>query len=145
MGKINVGRVIAGGLVAGLLINVSQSILNLGIIADESAAAIEALGLPPIGGAAVMVFVVFGFLIGIVTVWLYAAIRPRFGPGPKTAVIAGVIVWALAYVWPAIGDGMINLAPARLYVTAVVWQLVEMIVAALLGGAVYREGEAGTV
>ncbi len=139
MGKINAGRVLVGGLFAGLIINVSESILNLGVIANESAAAMEALGLPPVGGAAVMVFVVFGFLIGIATVWLYAAIRPRFGPGPKTAIIAGVIVWALAYLWPAVGDGMINLAPARLYVTAVVWQAVEMIVAALVGGAVYKE------
>ena len=34
-----------------------------------------------------------------VTVWLYAAIRPRFGPGPKTAICAGLIVWGLSYLY----------------------------------------------
>ncbi|HSE60477.1 MAG TPA: hypothetical protein VLA99_17380 [Nitrospiraceae bacterium] len=27
--------------------------------------------------------------------WLYAAIRPRFGAGPKTALYAGLGVWVL--------------------------------------------------
>ena len=25
--------------------------------------------------------------------WLYAAIRPRYGPGPKTAALAGLALW----------------------------------------------------
>jgi hypothetical protein len=25
--------------------------------------------------------------------WLYAAIRPRYGPGPKTAAVAGFALW----------------------------------------------------
>jgi hypothetical protein len=41
-----------------------------------------------------------GFLIGIFAIWLYAAIRPRHGPGPKTAVCAGAsAVDALAGAW----------------------------------------------
>lgn len=139
MGQINIGRVVTGGLLAGLVINVGESILNLAIIAEDAAAAMEALGLPPIGGSAAMVFVVFGFLIGIATVWLYAAVRPRFGPGPKTALLVGVVVWALVWLWPSVGDGMINLAPPRLLMTAVVWQLVEMALAALLGASIYKE------
>jgi hypothetical protein len=39
--------------------------------------------------------VINGFVQGITTLWLYAAIRPRFGPGPKTAAIAGFAVWFL--------------------------------------------------
>jgi hypothetical protein len=35
---------------------------------------------------------VFLFLGTLMTFW-YAAIRPRFGPGPITAVIAGLAVW----------------------------------------------------
>ena len=29
-------------------------------------------------------FTVWGFLVGIFAVWLYAAIRPRYGAGAKT-------------------------------------------------------------
>ena len=43
-----------------------------------------------------MVFwVVFGIVAGIVTMGLYAAIRPRFGPGLATAIYAGATLWFL--------------------------------------------------
>jgi hypothetical protein len=41
-------------------------------------------------------FVLWGFLVGIFAVWLYAAIRPRYGDGPKTALCAGAVVWVWA-------------------------------------------------
>src|SRR5437667_4515115 len=46
---------------------------------------------------AIGVFVIGGFVLGVLLVWLYAAIRPRFGPGPKTSLIAGLVLWFLAY------------------------------------------------
>jgi hypothetical protein len=33
------------------------------------------------------------FAAGIWIMWLYAAIRPRYGPGPKTAALAGIAGW----------------------------------------------------
>ena len=33
--------------------------------------------------------------MGILMTWWYAAIRPRFGAGPKTAAIAGFAVWLI--------------------------------------------------
>jgi hypothetical protein len=140
MGKINVGRVILGGLLAGLIINVSESLLNLVVIADAMELALRQLNVPPAGGGTVAIFVVFAFLLGIITVWLYAAIRPRFGPGPKTAVLAGFFVWLLAYLWPVLGDGLMGLFDPGLLVLAAVWGLFEIIIAALAGGWVYREG-----
>ncbi len=139
MGKINAARVVAGGLVAGLVINIGETVLNLGVIAEQSAAAMDALGLPPVSGAAAMVFVVFGFLLGVALIWLYAAIRPRFGPGPRTALVAAVTLWALAFLWPAVAQGTLDLAPAGLLIVSAVWQLVETVIAALVGAAVYQE------
>jgi hypothetical protein len=139
MGKINVVRVILGGLLAGLVINISESVLNLVVVADAMELALRQLNVPPAAGGTVAIFVVFAFLLGIVTVWLYAAIRPRFGPGPKTAVLAGLLVWLLAYLWPTLGDGLMGLFDAGLLVLAVVWGLVEIIIAALAGGWVYKE------
>ena len=63
--------------------------------------ALRASNLPALGGSAIGGFVFFAFLLGIVTVWLYAAIRPRFGAGAKTAVIAGLFVWFFAYFYSA--------------------------------------------
>src|SRR5262245_6567173 len=77
LGKINLSRVILGGLVAGLVINIGEFILNTYVIGEQSAAAMARLGLPAIGPQQIVWFVVFGFLYGIWLVWLYAAIRPR--------------------------------------------------------------------
>ena len=38
-------------------------------------------------------WIVIDFLFGILIVWTYAAMRPRFGPGPKTALIAGITLY----------------------------------------------------
>ena len=139
MGRINTGRVILGGLVAGLVINIGEIILNIPIIGAESDAALQALGLEPPGGGAIAVFIATGFLLGLVAVWLYAAMRPRFGPGPKTAVIAGLVVWALGFLVAAIGYGMLGFFPARLVVITTVWGLFEMPIASVAGAWLYKE------
>jgi hypothetical protein len=46
--------------------------------------------------AALVVWILWGFVYGILCVWLYAGIRPRFGPGPGTAAKAGFVAWLLA-------------------------------------------------
>ena len=41
------GRVIVGGLLAGLLINISEFVLNTFVIAKDMEAAMKAMNLPP--------------------------------------------------------------------------------------------------
>ena len=139
MGRINTGRVILGGLVAGLVINIGEIILNIPIIGAESDAALQALGLEPVGGGAIAVFIVMGFLLGLLAVWLYAAIRPRFGPGPKTAVIAGLVVWVLGGLFAAIGYGILGVFPVRLAAIVTVWGLFEIPIASVAGAWLYKE------
>src|SRR6266404_428420 len=99
LGNINMGRVIMAGLLAGLVVNISETILKLFVVNKDMEAALLAMNLPLVGGPAIGGFVVMAFLLGIMTVWLYAAIRPRFGPGVKTAVCAGLVVWFFAYLY----------------------------------------------
>ncbi len=139
MANINTGGVVVGGLVAGLVINVSEYILNEPVLGAQIAEALTAHNLPPIGGSAIALFLTYGFAIGLVLVWLYAAMRPRFGPGPKTAVIAGVAVWFLAYVTSMLNIGAMGLLPAQLLVIGLIWGLVELVLAALVGAWFYSE------
>src|SRR6185436_1423196 len=80
--KINTGRVIQGGLLAGLVINVI-SILNNGMLlapkymADRQAGRFLLEPRFPFYPA----WMIAMFLLGLELVWLYAAVRPRFGPG----------------------------------------------------------------
>jgi hypothetical protein len=141
LGKINLSRVILGGLAAGLVINIGEFILNTYVIGEQAAAAMARLGLPAIGSQQIVWFVVFGFLYGIWLVWLYAAIRPRFGAGVKTAIIAGIALWVAA-VLSAVGNTIAGVMPANLTVIALVWGLFEMPIAAVVGAWLYKEDSA---
>src|SRR5882724_7272885 len=101
MGKINWTRVILGGLVAGVIINVFEIALNGVVLAKDMEAAISALG-RRMGGARLAMFIAWGFLVGIFAIWLYAGIRPRYGAGPKAALCAGSAVWSLGYLLAAV-------------------------------------------
>jgi hypothetical protein len=139
MGKINMGRVILGGLLAGLVVNIAETILNVIVIAGPMEEALKARNLPPIAGGAIGGFVVLCFILGIVTVWLYAAMRPRFGPGVGTAVKAAVAVWFLAFIFPGFGSVLMGFYPAGVMGATLLWELAEIVVAAIAGAWLYRE------
>lgn len=139
MTKINMGRVILGGLLAGLIVNVSEFILNMMAFRAQMEGALARLNLPPVGTNAIIGFVVFGFLLGIMTIWLYAAIRPRYGASPKTGACAGVAVWFFAYLYPSAGMALMHMFSRRLIAVAVVWGFAEIVIAAVAGAWLYKE------
>jgi hypothetical protein len=138
MGRINVARVLLGGLLAGLIINAGEFVASL-IFAESMELALRELNLQPPGSGAIAVFFVIGFVMGIAGVWLYASMRPRFGPGPKTAVLTGLAVWLLGYFIPLVGDALMGLFDPGLLVIPMIWGLVEVIVAVVAGAWVYQE------
>jgi hypothetical protein len=84
--------------------------------------------------------VVLSFLVMILAIWLYAAIRPRYGAGPRTALVAGVAAGLLMGVFPDIGWGLtLRLIPARVWVIDAVSTFVVLVVATLIGAWVYKE------
>jgi len=133
MTGINLARVVLGGLLAGLVINIGESMFNAWLFAADMEAAMVRLNLPPVGGSAIATFLALGFALGIVTVWVYAAIRPRFGPGVGTALCAGAVVWFLAYVYPSIGFAVMGMFPTRLVAIGLVWGLGEVLLASVAG------------
>ena len=142
MGKINWSRVILGGLLAGLIINIGEFIINEPILGERWVAAMDALNQAPVGGEAIAIFVLMGFIFGIVTVWLYAAIRPRFGPGPKTAICAGLFAWFFAYLYVNVSMIVMGLFPTNLVLIAILWGLFEIPIAAVAGAWLYKEESA---
>ena len=139
MRSINMGRVVVGGLVAGLLINVSEFVLNAVVLVNDMNAAMAALNRPPIDNSMIVWFVLLAFGIGIMSVWVYAAVRPRFGPGVRTAICASLVVWGLAYLYPNVSTIILGLFPTRLMIIATVWGLVEVLVAGVAGAWIYTE------
>ena len=141
MGRINKGRVILGGLLAGLIINVGEFVANELVFGAQAEAMMDRFGLTPPGGAVLGIFIVVGFIMGIALIWMYAAVRPRLGAGPKTAVIAGLVFWLFGYFLPFLGDHLMGVWPMSTMITGSLWGLVEICIAALAGGWVYRETE----
>lgn len=136
---INYGRVILGGLVAGVILNLGETVLNGMILAADMDAFFKRCGFPKPGNSFFVVAIAITFVLGIVIVLGYAAIRPRFGAGPKTAVIAALFAWFGVYVYQnviALGLGMI---PIRLVAIGLAWGLVEYIIAAIAGAWLYKE------
>jgi hypothetical protein len=142
MENIKWGRVIAGGLLAGLVMNVGEAILHGALLAPAAAEAYLALGrTPPTDPAYLASLIVLTFAQGVVAVWLYAGIRPRYGPGPRAAIYGGLAVWFLSAVYAAayLHSGFAGILPARVVWLPVGWELVEFPLATIAGAAIYRE------
>ena len=140
MGRINTGRLIAGGIVAGILVNISETILNTVVLKRPWEDAMKALGKPSVmTSGAMVVWILWGLVYGILCVWLYAGIRPRFGPGPATAAKAGFAAWLLAGLLPSMGMANMGIVPTNLLAISGVWTLVETIIVTIVGASIYRE------
>jgi len=83
----------------------------------------------------IVAFNVWGLVVGLLTVWLYAALCPRLGAGPKTAVIAGLFVWALVFALGVMPIVFTHLVPVGFGAITIVM----MLIAGLAGGALYKE------
>jgi hypothetical protein len=138
--RINWARVILGGILAGVVINVSEFILNGIVLKANWEEALKAAGktMEP-GPMTLPVWIGWSLLLGIAVVWLYAAIRPRYGAGPGTALRAGIAAWVFVHLTAGIANANLGLLPRRMIAVSVAWTFGELVVAALVGGWAYRE------
>lgn len=142
MGRINWGRVFLGGLLAGVVIDIGEYLFHVVLFKDQVAEMMRAMGKDPasvMSGNAIVIWNILGFLAGIGAVWGYAAIRPRFGAGAKTAMIAGVAVWYFSRFLGAIGEMNMGMASQKMITTGLVWGLVEIVIATIAGAWAYKE------
>ena len=138
MKGINFGRVILGGLLAGVVNNFFGYLINDVILKADHEAAFKALGRTmPEGSTTRVTWIVMGFVFGIAAVWLYAAIRPRYGAGVGTAVRAGVAYWFFSCVYMAVV--VINLGVFAFNAKQMALDLVAAIIATVVGASLYKE------
>ena len=142
MKPINWRRVILGGLVAGVVMNISEAALHGGVLAQDGMDLLKSLNVSytPVASDLLAV-ILMTFVLGIAGVWLYAAILPRYGQGSKTAIVAGLAVWVLAHLWSGIyiGAGLTGLIGPRMAYLPVAWGLIEAPLTVLVGALIYKE------
>jgi len=141
MGNINCTRVLLGGLLAGLVLNIGEFILNGIILAEQWSALFAEFGIGQLHAGQLASSVILTFLFGIALIWMYATIRPRFGPGPKTAVIAGLTLWSTAWLLMSAMLFTVEMFSMELAVITIIWGLFEVPIAAVAGAWLYREDE----
>ncbi len=142
MASINSGRVVTAGLLAGLVMNVVDILANTVILKDDMMTLAQKMGVDPVQAASLsgaLPFIVFDFVMGILVVWTYAAIRPRFGPGPATAFRAGFIPFAASTLIIWAFTSAFALMPGGAFLRGTVETLISFSLGALAGGWAYRE------
>jgi hypothetical protein len=141
MGSINVGRLILGGVVAAIVLFVIDYVLNGIILASQWEAAMAAMNLPMMAENAgtIIGYAVLNLIGGLTAVWIYAGIRPRFGPGATTAVYAGLAVWLVSFVIPHGFFLIAGIFPASLNWILLIVGVIEVPVATVAGAYLYKE------
>ncbi len=145
MGRINVGRVIVCGIIAGVICFLGDGVVHGALLRERWAANMAALGRSgggDVGSQNLGIFLIYDLLKGLVALWIYAALRPSSGPGPKTALIAAILVWLLVIPVPIIG-----LLPMKFFgpELAILWSLygfVPIVIGTLIGAWLYRDAAA---
>lgn len=136
MNKINWPRVLGCGLLAGVVWIVLGSTVTALLARDFAALPNNRLAHPTAGFA--VLNIALDLLEGISLVWLYAVLRPLWGPGPKTAILAALAWWFIVTLedvtWCSFG-----IFPARTVIPLIFGTLPALVLATLAGARLYRE------
>jgi hypothetical protein len=144
--KINTGKVIIGGVIAGIVMLIIDFLSQKFWLGAQATAQFDAYkagsSAAMMSGTAAIMYPINEILLGIALVWVYAAIRPRFGPGPRTAVYAALPLWVASCIayYGYLSMGMMT---PGLWWTFGIVGLVTMILATIAGAKFYAE-DAGT-
>jgi hypothetical protein len=141
MNKINWPRLIVGGLVAAVILFVTDGFFHEKIAMADWKAVYSGLGAaePQETPVSLVYFAIFELGRGLISLYLYALMRSCCGPGPKTAALAGFVAWiAFSLTGPAqfIPLGFYSHA---LWIKVGAFQLITSIIATIAGAFLYRD------
>jgi len=140
MAKSNFGALISSGLVAAIAFIIAEFLLEgaVGLFGFNEAAIFremypdyrfEGVTFQFLNILQLVVFMIF-------TMWLYTALTPRFGAGPTCALVASFVMWFMYLVF-ATNFARLGVLPMNIAVASVLFNLVEIPLAVLVGSSVY--------
>jgi hypothetical protein len=131
----DVPRLLLGGVAAGLVINAIEYLVHRILLDAQWTAAFAALGKTPTGWTT---FIPANFLVGVISIWLYTRMSPKYGSGPKAAMRAGLAVWVVFWVIPEMALLPLDLFPSSLLFTVIAVGFLDCVPAVVLGAWIYR-------
>lgn len=143
MSKINYARVILGGIIGGIISFALWWFFNGVLLFQLWVVTTKALNPSGHHAASPLVLLVCMLLIAIaaniLTLWMYAVLRPRLGAGVRTAVFVSVFLWIFAFVLPNASWSTTGFFSRRLLLYNTLAGLVLSVVGAVAGAALYKE------
>jgi hypothetical protein len=132
--RINWARVVLCGLLAGGV----WTVLAASVVTLVGQDFVEAMthGRAISGSAQVFLFL-SDLAAGIWAMWLYASIRPRYGPGAKTAIVSACAWWIIATMQS--GKWIVLLALDVGRAAPLTLNLIAMVAATTAGAWAYSE------
>lgn len=139
---INTSKVLIGGIAAGVVMNIIDFISYKFILGARMMAESEAfkpgMSQAMMTSSAMISNIVMDLVLGILLVWTYAAIRPRFGPGIKTAFYTALLFWVLVGISLS-GYLHMGMMSAGLWWSFALIGLVNFLLSAWVGARLYSE------
>ncbi|HKW03000.1 MAG TPA: hypothetical protein VJN96_24455 [Vicinamibacterales bacterium] len=140
MSRINLSKVLIGGIAAGAVLAALDFAINNFLLAEAWQRVMQARNIDASasgGNLALLQFVFIDLVFGLLIVWVYAAVRPRLGPGPATAFKAALVVFGASAL------NMATFAPWMfswdMFVRSAALGGISMLIAGWVGGWVYSE------
>jgi hypothetical protein len=140
--KINISRLLLGGLAAGLLLNIITGIANACILNSAFQNWSNGMGNhlhPPTQPVQICFWVIMCLIDGVVGVWIYAGMRSRHGAGPRTALLAGLLVWTIGRLCVAFDMIALGVFPWQFLAGQSVLGLAAILPGVLLGAWLYKD------
>lgn len=141
MGTIKIAGVVAGGLLAGAIWQIVSFAWVTFVLAEELEAILRRFNASALPPQSFLVHLTTALAGGVLLVWLYAAMRSRFGWGLRSALIAGFVVWLFSFVTFMATAVVMNMFSRRLAFLAGLGGMIATSLAAFVGTSAYKDNE----
>ncbi len=133
-------RLLISGLTAGVVMAVVDFFAN-GVVLAERYKMLQQTGyfLPAPRLPFFPLWILMELALGIGVAWIYAAVRPRLGPGPKTALTVGVVLGLMMNVPGNLAQASWSAVGRFVPLVWLIFGLIGTIAGALVAGALYKE------
>jgi hypothetical protein len=143
MGKMNFRRWLLAGLVTGIIMDILGYLIDGLWLKQAWQSGMQSLGLSGFAPSVWAWFLVLGVVNGLLAMWVYCGIRPRFGPGLNTAFKAALVYWIIGSLIPNISFMVFGgLFSHQLAAYTTLGAFIQVVVGVIAGAAIYKEAEA---
>jgi hypothetical protein len=138
----NLAGVARGGAIAGVIHFLVTGIANGVVLRAPLQTWMQSTGdmlRPPAQPIPMALWAIMSLTYGFVGVWIYAGIAPRYGAGPKTALLAGTSLWVISKFAVALDLTALGIMPAQIVAGQTIVGFVAILLGVLVGARFYRD------